>query len=217
MAEKKEVRLLKDRLRHHTTSLILVNLSILALIITSIYAANDGSQLARIEIAMFEWFNRWPNWLEPLFVLITNAATIGAVFIAGIIALIGNRRRIGLAILLSGGIGWAISHVLKDVIDRDRPIGFLADATVRYNDLAAGNGFPSGHTTVAAAMAMSLALILPRRYAPLLVTLAILVGVSRIYLGVHLPLDVLSGWAIGIIVGYAADFALRVERIRAKH
>lgn len=216
MTQTREQRLLKDRIRNHKPSLIMTLLAIITLIATSIYAFNDGETLAGWEIAIFDWINAWPNWLSPLFVLVTNVATIGAVLIAGITALIGNKRRIGLAILLAGGVGWAVSHFLKDFIGRERPIAFINDAVVRYSDLAGGNGFPSGHSTVAAAVAMSLALILPRRWAPVLILMALLVGVSRVYLGVHLPLDVVAGWAIGIIIGYGADFALRVERIRSK-
>lgn len=208
--------LFNDRLKNHTASLVLVLVSIFVVIVSTIYAYFDGATLSGIEIAIFDVINTLPNWLTPFFVVITNIATLGAVVVAGFVAFIGNKRRIGMAILLSGAIAWFISNVLKDVVDRARPNGFIDDAIVRYMDLAGGNGFPSGHSAVAAACAMSLALILPRRFAPILIGLVFLVGVSRVYLGVHLPLDVVGGWAIGIIVGYVVDISLRVESVKNK-
>lgn len=211
-----DTTLLKERLSHHRTSTVLTGIAAVTLVATSLYAAYDGETLAHAEIWVFDQINQLPDWLTPFFVWMTNIGTIGAVFIAGIIALIAKYRRIGLAILLSGGFGWFIAHVLKDIVDRARPGGFIDDAIIRYSSLAAGNGFPSGHSSVAAACAMALALIVPRKYAIWLVLLVLSVGLSRVYLGVHLPLDVVSGWSIGIIVGYTVDFLLRVERKRAK-
>lgn len=216
MSNVPEKVILRKHLKIHTRSLILVVLSCVVLIISSIYAFLDGMTLSGVEIAIFEFINALPNWLTPFFVLITNIATLGAVVAAGFVAIIGKKRRIGLAILLSGVIAWFVSNILKDVIGRARPNGFIDDAIVRYTDLASGNGFPSGHSAVAAAIAMSLVLILPRRFAPILITLVLLVGVSRVYLGVHLPLDVVGGWAIGIIIGYIVDISLRVESVKNK-
>lgn len=209
-----EKQLLKDRIRYHKGSFVLVILALLTLLVTSIYAFNDGAVLAGLEISVFKMINALPDWMRSFFVILTNIATIGAVALAGFIALIKSKRRIGLAILFSGAIAWLMANTLKELIGRARPNGFIDGAMIRYAELAGGNGFPSGHSTVAAACGMSLALILPRKYTLLIVIVVLLVGVSRVYLGVHLPLDVVGGWAIGIVVGYLVDFGLRVERAR---
>lgn len=213
----KEKLLLKDRINNHRNSFIMVIVSFVLLIVTSIYALYDGKTLAGAEIWFFDRINNLPDWLQPIFVLLTNIGTVGAVVIAALIALIAKYRRIGLAILFSGGLGWFIAHILKDLVNRARPGGFLDEAIIRYSTLAGGSGFPSGHATVAAACAMALALIVPKKYSIWLFIFAFLVGVSRVYLGVHLPLDIVSGWCIGIIVGYLVDFGLRVERIESKN
>lgn len=185
------------------------------LVLTSVYAFYDGDKLAAFEITVFGAINTLPVWLQPLTVFITNVGTVGAVALAGLVALLSKHRRIGLAVLISGGTAWLVSHVLKDMIGRARPNEFIMDAIIRYDSLAVGNGFPSGHATVAAAVAMSLAMVLPRRWVPFLIIAAFLVGLSRVYLGVHLPLDVVGGWCIGIIVGYGTHLALVVEERKA--
>jgi undecaprenyl-diphosphatase len=66
-----------------------------------------------------------------------------------------------------------------------------------------GPGYPSAHTTVAFAMAVVVACCFPRvRWAALAV--ALVIGLARVYMGVHLPLDVVGGAALGLLV--AAPF-----------
>ena len=62
--------------------------------------------------------------------------------------------------------------------------------------------FPSGHATVSFACATTLALAVPRLTWPLF-TLATLISFSRVYVGVHYPLDVLAGAALGVAIAIA--------------
>jgi undecaprenyl-diphosphatase len=66
----------------------------------------------------------------------------------------------------------------------------------------AGLSFPSAHATDTAAAAAVFTWALPM-LSPLAIGIAILVGISRVYLGVHWPTDVLGGWALGAAVGVA--------------
>lgn len=111
----------------------------------------------------------------------------------------------------------AIEVMLKDFFQRDRP-----DISLWLSD-ASGFAFPSGHATVATALYGTLALILfrrlhrgPRRVIFLLVTLVtpVLIGSSRVYLGVHWPSDVLGGWVAGaIVVLILAPFIPKHDRL----
>lgn len=82
--------------------------------------------------------------------------------------------------------------VLKPVIGRPRP---------ELGAVVGGDAFPSGHATQAAAVMLTCAFVLAgRRRSPLVWAAAVaaaLVGISRVYLGVHWPADVLAGWALG--------------------
>jgi undecaprenyl-diphosphatase len=139
----------------------------------------------------------WVKW--PLFLLIGACGDIrrcrralpAAVF-AGVAAV---------------GIAAGFTTVLKDLVERVRPA--LADpqivALVATPESAS---FPSGHAATAFAAAIAVGAFYPRIRWPLL-GLAALVGLSRIYLGVHYWLDVLAGTALGIALGLAVVWATR--------
>ena len=100
--------------------------------------------------------------------------------------------------------------VLKRVVDRDRPYVVLPEAEplLRW-DVSAS--FPSGHAATSAAGAVILGYLLGRR-AWGVAALAAAVAYSRVYIGVHYPLDVLVGAAIGAAVALVA--VLLVRRLR---
>jgi membrane-associated phospholipid phosphatase len=62
------------------------------------------------------------------------------------------------------------------------------------------NSFPSGHVAIATALSLTLWLILPRAWRWVCVAWILIVGFSRLYLGVHTPLDILGGFTIGLAV-----------------
>jgi membrane-associated phospholipid phosphatase len=103
---------------------------------------------------------------------------------------------VGVALAVNGGLTYA----LKVAVDRPRP--FASDpAIVPLGNLPDDPSMPSGHASAAFAAAAALAVFLPRwRFVPFLVALAI--GFSRIWLGVHYPTDVLAGALLGAAVGY---------------
>ena len=75
--------------------------------------------------------------------------------------------------------------------------------------------FPSGHTTIAFAAATVLSYYRPR-WAPAFFLLAVAIGFSRVYVGVHYPLDVLGGAILGLLVGGIVIALLRLEAARRR-
>ncbi len=94
--------------------------------------------------------------------------------------------------------------LLKEIVGRPRPFETLADVRVKHRWSAGGFSFPSGHTAGAFSIATILSLRYPRPsvLVPVL-TWALMVGYSRIYLGVHYPSDVAGGALVGTVVALA--------------
>ena len=115
---------------------------------------------------------------------------------------------------VAAGAAWALANVAKVIANRPRPYQVVADAVLRQHP-AHGTSFPSSHTAVTVAVVIALVPFLPRALAWVAIAYAVLVGWSRVYLGVHYPLDVLAGAGIGMVVGGLVLLALGVLLRRA--
>lgn len=94
---------------------------------------------------------------------------------------------------------------LKNFVARSRPFTVI-ESLVPLIQKPTDYSFPSGHTACAFAVGFLLFRRLPKPYGILCLILAILIGGSRIYLGVHYPSDVIAGMISGICISYAAEW-----------
>lgn len=148
------------------------------------------------------WFlriNGWPeSWRVAGLAVTALGSTWMAVVTVGVTFLL---KLYWLAWRLAASIiaGYGITALMKLVVGRERPEAFLSDAQVRTTELAAG--FPSGHAMLATVVMLTLLPYLPRGWRWVAVAAVIIpVAVSRIYLGVHFPLDVIGGVAMGMFI-----------------
>jgi len=116
----------------------------------------------------------------------------------------------GLAAYALGGIA---SPLFKVVWERPRPLLALYDVKIVDYPLFT-NSFPSGHTIGAFAVAVACSAFLPK-LGWVLYPLAVLIGISRIYIGVHYPFDVLYGAALGALSGWVVSYAIK-SRLKDK-
>ncbi len=128
-------------------------------------------------------------------------------FIIALIALLliykPTRVKVGLPVGISEAAAYAIYQTIKNLVGRARP-----DAILHLVEQG-GFSFPSGHS-VTSMVVYGLAIYLIRRYCKneklkniltvVFGLLIVLIGFSRIYVGVHWPTDVLAGWSLGISI-----------------
>ena len=107
-----------------------------------------------------------------------------------------ENKLIGVEALLSLAISQIIVHSLKRIMSRERPYKIIEHLNTFGIDLS-DYSFPSGHTTASFSLATTLALNLPK-FTLIVILLASLIAISRIYLGVHYPTDVAAGLILGI-------------------
>ena len=136
-----------------------------------------------------------------------DQATLTALCIL-VIALPG-RLKIGLPVALMTGVGTAVQSLIKSLVDRPRPdpeLWLIGDKD--WLGFSFGSSFPSGHANTSMIFWTALMLLVgrvliskDRPYAAILLRViffifALLVGFSRLYLGVHFPSDVFGGWML---------------------
>jgi undecaprenyl-diphosphatase len=146
-----------------------------------------------------------PDWLGEVGRDVTalgGMTVIGSVTIAvvGFLWLQGKRHAVWLVIAAVVGGGLA-TELMKELFNRERPS--LVPHLTRVTSMS----FPSGHSMLSAVTYLTLGALLARTtqdratkvyFIGLAILLSLLIGVSRVYLGVHYPTDVLAGWCAGI-------------------
>ena len=151
--------------------------------------------------------------LTPIFKGITTLGN-GAVLwilISLVLLLFRKTRTVGITSILALLVSLVINNiVLKNLVARVRPYEVI-EGLVLIIQKPWDYSFPSGHTGSSFASAWVFFRKLPRWAGIFLLVMAGLIGLSRLYLGVHYPTDVLFGAVSGILCGYAAEIV--VEQI----
>lgn len=158
-------------------------------------ALRDPADLAR---------PRGPSWLEPALLDLTavgGPTVLGLVVISVVgYLLLQTRYRMALVILITAASGEVANNILKNFFERTRP------DVVPHLRSVDSTSFPSGHAMESAIIYLTLGAMLMRIVEGRLtkiycmgmaIFLTFLVGVSRVYLGVHYPTDVIGGWIFG--------------------
>ncbi|RIV89007.1 phosphatase PAP2 family protein [Aurantiacibacter zhengii] len=163
-----------------------------------------------------------PHWLQGWMIDFTALGgapvlTLITVVVVGLLASLQKFRMAGfVAVAIAGGA--LLSVAIKAIFDRARPeiVPHLVEVT--------SASFPSGHAMNSSIVYLTLAVLLARsqesrRVQIYLITvaiaLALLIGCTRVYLGVHWPTDVLAGWSVG--AAFSAACSLVAKRLQREH
>lgn len=162
------------------------------------------------DAALLGWLAAYRQpWLDAVMLGLTLLGSLWLLLPAiGLITL--RWRQAGLRSLVALLSASLLCHLLKFLIDRPRP-----DLWPSVLPLPADAAFPSAHSAQAMAVAVALLYLMPSRWQMWvgggLILLAGLVGLSRLYLQVHWPSDVVAGWLLGAGV---ASLSLRLAKVR---
>jgi undecaprenyl-diphosphatase len=145
-----------------------------------------------------------PSWVEELARDVTGLGSAGVLALISVAAagflVLQRKRHLALYLLAAVAGGTVVGSLLKFVFSRPRP------DLVPHGQVVYTSSFPSGHSMLSAVAFLTLGALLAsgqtnlamRGYLMgLALFLTVIVGVSRVYLGVHWPTDVLAGWAAG--------------------
>ncbi len=168
---------------------------------------SSGSRPYRAEYRVFSALNGLPDALGVVLVPAMQAGSLAAVFAAGVLALVARRPQLAGRLVLAGGSAWILAKLVKRVVERGRPAEYFADVVIR-GAVQMGQGFPSGHAAVIAALATVASPYLSRGGRIIMWTLVGLVALARVYVGAHLPLDVVAGVAVGSGLGCVINLVL---------
>lgn len=145
--------------------------------------------------------------LDSALTAFTHLGDSGLLFIVIAIGLLcfPATRRAGCVALTALAIGALCTNVvLKHLIARPRPWLDVAGLLPLIEE-GDPNSFPSGHTCAAFSFCAAMLRTLPVRWGKVLALCgAVLMGASRMYVGVHYPTDVLAGMAVGLLAGFLA-------------
>ena len=146
------------------------------------------------EESLFLAIYNWPEILRLPFIVITWFGSIQVFGAFTLLFLFLKKKNIVIRFIMTSALAYLLSGLGKSIWGRTRP-NELLDIVAR--DFSYGPGFPSGHTALAVAMALTIGHYLPKKYHMIVVLWIVGVALSRIYLGIHAPLDIVGGFAIG--------------------
>jgi glycosyltransferase 2 family protein len=192
-----------DRPERHPGDVIRVVLGVVLLVLAAL-SVRDG-RVGLTEANVFQAINTLPGFMEDPFRVVL-AATLVAAAAAPLLALVFRRLRLARDLVVAAALSWGAAELVERLVERDAPAGLLKGVELRGIE-ASGLGFPSPYVAVAAGLATAASPFLTRRPRRLLWAVVALVALARIYVGAHLPVDAVGGFAVGWVAGALVHLA----------
>lgn len=176
---------------------VLVVVGLVVLVLSALPV--DASSVSELEADIFAVVNG--TTVLP-FTVVWAGMQLGNVVVipvAALVAAVLRRFRLAAGMLVGGLAVYVLAKVVKGEVVRGRPAALLDDVVIRGAE-PLGRGYPSGHAAVVTLLATLAWPWLGRRGRVVVAVAAAFVCLARVYVGAHLPLDVLGGAALGLAV-----------------
>lgn len=161
--------------------------------------------IGQLELHLFRFINELPHSLTPLFTLISLFGTIGFVFVAVAVSLVRKHYAHALKFLFAGAGAWLIVKWLKAFEFRLRPSEILPNVQLRES-LDSIVGYPSGHAAIVVALGVIAYHSIPKKFYKYITFTIISVCLSRLFLGMHFPVDIIGGFGVGLAIASVLNF-----------
>ncbi|MGY2002692.1 phosphatase PAP2 family protein [Blastococcus sp. SYSU DS1024] len=163
--------------------------------------AVSSGQVGAAEAAVFRFVNGWPDPLQGPLWLFQLLGVLGMPLLVAVPALALRRWRLALGLCALVPLKLIVhGELVKALVQRSRP-GSTIDGAVLRDVPSAGIAYPSGHAVIAFGVVVLLCPYLRGRWRAVVLGLAVLNSLARVYLGAHAPLDVVGGAALGVCLG----------------
>lgn len=170
-----------------------------------------GDNVSQWEISVFRFVNDWPNFVLPIIWPFMQYGGFATIPIVSAIAFYFKRKRLAIK-LLGGGVGiYLAAIVIKNFVERGRPVDFLSGVNSREIFTGGSFGFTSGHAAVAATIVTYTLVYLPRGWRIASIAVLGIVAIGRLYVSAHFPLDIIGGAALGVTVASAINYTFGVS------
>ncbi len=159
---------------------------------------------SQTEIRVFRSANDLPNGAFLPIWTVMQYGTFGTVPVAAAMAAATRRPRLAASIAVGGTTAWVTAKAMKQIVARGRPSS-ITDGVQQRGTEEGDQGFPSGHAAVSTAITVVMWPDVPTSLRFPLAALTGLVPFGRMYVGAHLPLDLVGGSALGLAIGCAIN------------
>lgn len=190
----------------------ILGLALCGLFVSS-WLANSGTLITGEERLLALVYG-WPESWRIGFLILTLLGSVWILAVLLIALLIKARYDIALRAMTAGITAALVANLAKTLVERPRPV--LLTEIVQRELFVQGYGFPSGHVALATALAIITGMYVPKKYRYVVPLWILIVATSRLYLGVHAPLDLVGGFFIGLLAALCVLLVLPPDKKRRR-